>query len=74
MPYLYTVGMSRSAKKVTVNLPSDVLEKAQKITGRGITPTIIEGLRELERRGQRSALRQLRGKVRFQLDLDQTRQ
>ena len=66
--------MSRPAKKVTVNLPADVLEKAQKTTGRGITPTIIEGLRELERRGQRSALRQLRGKVRFQLDLDQTRQ
>jgi hypothetical protein len=73
MPYPYTVRMSRIAKKVTVNLPTDVLEKAQKITGRGITPTIIEGLRELERRAQRSALRQLRGKVRFELDLDQTR-
>jgi len=65
--------MSRAAKKVTVNLPTDVLERAQRITGRGITPTIIEGLRELERRAQRSALRQLRGKVRFDLDLDQTR-
>jgi hypothetical protein len=28
--------MNRTAKKVTVNLPADVLEKAQKITGRGI--------------------------------------
>ncbi len=73
MPYPYTVMMNRTAKKVTVNLPSDVLERAQKITGRGITPTIIEGLRELERREQRSALRQLRGKVRLELDLDQTR-
>lgn len=65
--------MGRPAKKVTVNLPADVLEKAQRITGRGITPTIIEGLRELERRAQRSALRQLRGKVRFELDLGDTR-
>lgn len=66
--------MGRSAtKKVTVNLPADALEKAQRITGRGITPTIIEGLRELERREQRSALRQLRGKVRFELDLGDTR-
>ncbi len=73
MPYLYTVRMNRTAKKVTVNLPTDVLERAQKITGRGITPIIIEGLRELERRAQRSALRQLRGRVRFELDLDQTR-
>jgi hypothetical protein len=60
--------MSRTAKKVTVNLPTDVLEKAQKITGQGITPTIIEGLRELERREQLSALRQLRGKVRFEAE------
>ena len=73
MPYFYTVKMSQAMKKVTVNLPTDVLEKAQKITGRGITPTIVEGLQELERRAQRSALRQLRGKVRFELDLSQTR-
>jgi len=65
--------MSRSSKKVTVYLPADVLEKAQKITGRGITLTIIDGLRELERRAHRLALRQLRGKVRFELNLDQTR-
>jgi hypothetical protein len=65
--------MSRTARKVKVNPPTDLLEKAQRITGLGITPTIIEGLRELERRAQRSAPRQLRGEVRIELDLDQTR-
>jgi hypothetical protein len=60
-------------KKVTVNLPEDVLAKAQRVTGKGITSTLIEGLEALERRSLRSALRQLRGDVRFELNLDRTR-
>ena len=56
-----------------MNLPADTLETAIQITGKGITPTIIEGLEELERRARRSALRSLRGKVRFELDLAKTR-
>jgi hypothetical protein len=60
-------------KKVTVNVPARVLENATRITGKGITPTIIEGLRELERRAKRSALRALKGKVHFELDLEETR-
>ena len=60
-------------KKVTVNLPVRTLENATRITGKGITPTIIEGLLELERRAKRSALRGLKGKVRFELDLEETR-
>ena len=65
--------MGEPIKKVTVNIPERVLEKATRITGLGITPTIIEGLREIERRDKRSALRALRGKVRFELDLEKTR-
>ncbi len=60
-------------KKVTVNLPEDVLAKAQRVTGKGITATLIEGLEALERRSLRSALRQLRGDVGFELNLDRTR-
>jgi hypothetical protein len=65
--------MPAKVRKVTVNLPADLLEDAVRITAKGITPTIVEGLHELRRREKRSALRQLRGKVRFQLDLDATR-
>jgi hypothetical protein len=65
--------MAKRQKKVTVNLPAETLDAAMRITGKGITPTIIEGLEELERRSRRSALRRLRGKVRFDLDLDETR-
>jgi hypothetical protein len=65
--------MRAQTRKVTVNLPTEVLESATRHTGKGVTLTIIEGLQELERRAKRSALRDLKGKVRFELDLAGTR-
>lgn len=65
--------MGDAPKKVTVNLPEDLLERAMARTGKGITQTLIEGLAELERRDKRSALRRLRGRVAFDLDLEETR-
>jgi hypothetical protein len=65
--------MSARTRKITVNVPVHVLENAVKVTGKGVTLTVIEGLEELDRRAKRSALRALRGKVRFELDLEDTR-
>jgi hypothetical protein len=65
--------VTTARKKVTITLPVEVLRNAQRITGKGITPTILEGLEELQRREQRSALRRLRGKIRFELDVEETR-
>jgi len=72
-PYLYLTGMAGQIRKITVNVPTDVLDSATRATGKGVTLTVIEGLRELERMARRSALRSLRGKVRFDLDLTRTR-
>lgn len=65
--------MSERTRKITVNVPARVLENAVKVTGKGVTLTVIEGLEELDRRAKRSALRALRGKVKFELDLEDTR-
>ena len=65
--------MAASPRKITVNVPSDVLDEATRVTGKGVTATVIEGLTELLRRNQRSALRRLKGRVRFELDLGATR-
>lgn len=65
--------MAKATRKVTVNLPADTLDDAMRITGKGLTPTLIDGLVEITRREKRSALRKLRGRVRFELDLDETR-
>lgn len=61
-------------KKITVNLPEELLESALKTTQKGITLTLIEGLKELEKKNKRSALVKLKGKIRFDLDLERTRQ
>jgi hypothetical protein len=66
--------MEGPAKKITANLPAKLLANAQKATGLGITETLVAGLRELERAQKRSALRGLRGQIRFELDLDKTRE
>jgi hypothetical protein len=60
-------------RKITINVPADVLDNATRITGKGVTATVIEGLTELRQREMRSALRRLKGKVRFDLDLTKTR-
>ena len=65
--------MAERARKITVNLPEKTLENALRITGKGLTATILEGLEELERRSRRSALRGLRGKIHLELDLEETR-
>lgn len=65
--------MAEPIRKITVNVPEEVLESATRATGKGVTLTVIEGLRELERGARRSALRALRGKVRIDLDLEETR-
>jgi hypothetical protein len=65
--------MAEPIKKITANLPAKLLERAQQATGLGITETLVAGLEELERSRKRSALRALRGRVRFELDLSRTR-
>jgi hypothetical protein len=72
-PYAYTAGMGEAVKKITANIPAKLLEKAQNTTGLGITDTLIAGLEELERSKRRSELRRLRGRVKFELDLEKTR-
>ena len=66
-------NMAEPMRKVTVNLPARALESAMRITGKGVTPTLAEGLAEIEKRAKRSALRALKGKIRFELVLDETR-
>ena len=65
--------MSRRTRKITVNAPVRILDNAVRGTGKGVTMTAIEGLGELDRRAKRLALRALRGKVRFELNLENTR-
>ncbi len=53
------------ARKITVEIPAELLEKAQKASGTGITQTVRTGLQLLAASQAYARLRQMRGKVRF---------
>jgi hypothetical protein len=66
--------MASKARRITANLPEDLLEDAMKVTRKGITETLVEGLRLVRRaRGFEKAMA-LRGKVRLDVDLEASRE
>jgi len=55
----------KEARKITVEIPRDLLDKAQEATGKGIKRTVCIGLQLVAASRTYARLRQLRGKVRF---------
>lgn len=54
-----------TARKITVEVPLELLEKAQRASCTGITQTVRTGLQLVAASRTYARLRQLRGKVRF---------
>jgi hypothetical protein len=60
-----------TGRKITVEVPPELLDRAQRASGSGITQTVRTGL-QLVAAGQAYAkLRELRGKVHFTRTLDE---
>ena len=57
------------ARKITVEVPPELLDKAQRASGTGITETVRTGLQLVAASRTYARLRQLRGKVRFSRSL-----
>jgi hypothetical protein len=55
----------RTARKVTVEVPPELIRKAQRATGSGITQTVRTGLELVAASQAYARLRQFKGKVRF---------
>ena len=54
-----------TARKITVEVPVELLEKAQRASGTGVTQTVRTGLQLVAASQTYARLRKLRGKVRF---------
>ena len=54
-----------TTRKITVEVPAELLETAQKASGEGITQTVRAGLQLVAASRTYARLRQLRGRVRF---------
>ncbi|HET7693448.1 MAG TPA: hypothetical protein VFM44_10205 [Gemmatimonadota bacterium] len=63
-----------SIRRITANLPEDLLEEAMEATGAGITETLTEGLELVRRtRAYRKAMR-LKGSLNLDVDLKGSRE
>jgi hypothetical protein len=60
-------------RKITLELPEDLVQKAQQCTGEGITATIRRGLELLAASTAYTELHKLRGKVKFSIKLKDLR-
>lgn len=60
-----------TARKITVEVPEDLLEKAQQASGVGITQTVRTGLQLVAASHAYARLRELRGKIRFSHTTDE---
>ncbi|MEW6324770.1 MAG: hypothetical protein AB1515_05230 [Nitrospirota bacterium] len=62
------------ARKLTVEVPDDLLERATAATKEGITPTIRRGLELVAAGGAYAKLRKLKGRVKFSVTVSDLRE
>jgi hypothetical protein len=63
-----------AARKVTVLLPADLVDRAQRSSGKNLTATMCQGLKLVAAGPAYEGLRRLKGKVRFSIDLRSLRE
>ena len=66
-------GMNRT-RRITANLPEDLVHEATQITQRGITETLIEGLKLVKRSSAFEKAQALKGKLKLKIDLTHSRE
>jgi hypothetical protein len=62
---MYPDGMMNTTRKITVEVPLELLERAQEASRAGVTQTVRTGLQLVAASRTYARLRKLRGKVRF---------
>lgn len=58
-------GTMETVRKITVEVPAELLKKAQEASGAGVTQTVRSGLQLVAASQAYARLLRLRGKVRF---------
>ena len=61
-------------RRITANLPGDLLDDAMSVTGKGITETLVTGLKLVRRARAYEKAMALRGRIRLDVDLDASRE
>jgi hypothetical protein len=66
--------MDSDIKRITANLPAQLLDEATKATGEGITETLVAGLRLVRRAGAYKEAMALKGTMTLDLDIGALRE
>lgn len=61
-------------KRITANLPESLLEEATRVTGKGITETLVTGLELVRRSRAHGKAAALRGKLVLDVELEAARE
>lgn len=69
-----TISRVTQSRKITVEVPEALLDRAQAAVGEGITSTVRRGLELVAATRSLQELRALRGKIRFTIDLGELRE
>lgn len=62
------------AKRITANIPKELLEDATRVTHKGITETLIMGLKLIKRTRAYEKAQRLKGKLNLEIDLGVSRE
>jgi hypothetical protein len=68
------VNINIMTKRITANLPDDLLRDAMQATGEGITETLIRGLRQVSRSRAYDKAQSLRRKISLRINLEESRE
>ena len=63
----------QTLQRVTINVPTDLLKDAIEVAQANITDTILAGLQLLRQRKALRLAQKLKGKVRFDINIDEAR-
>src|SRR5262245_1817405 len=74
MTIMIIVSIVVMTKCITANLPDKLLREAMEVTGKGITDTLVEGLRRVRRTRAFAKAQALRGKIALKIDLEESRE
>lgn len=66
--------MTKASKRITANLPADLLEEALEATGQGITETLVQGLTLVRHTRAYEKGMRLKGKLKLNIDIDKLRE
>lgn len=63
-----------ASRRISANLPFELLQEAQAVTGRGLTETLVQGLELVRRSAAYHKAQKLRGRLKLSIDLNKSRE